>query len=57
MEFLLTDLEAAVVYDSTDSNISEASKMVDKGAVRFTFSFHSATAQSWRELSPTVPTK
>lgn len=57
MEFLLKDLEAAVVYASTDSDISAASKMVDKGAVWFTFSFHSATAQSWRELSPTVPTK
>lgn len=57
MEFLLTVLEAAVVYASTDSDISEASRMVDKGAVRFTFSFHSATALSWGELSPTVPTK
>ena len=57
MEFLLTDLEAAVVYASTDSDISEASKMVDKGAVQFTFSFPSATAKSRRETSPTVPTK
>lgn len=43
LEFLLTDLEAAVAYSSNDSDKYEVSELVDKGAVWFTFSFHSAT--------------
>lgn len=43
LDFLLTDLEAAVAYSSDDSDKSEVSELVDKGAVWFTFSFHSAT--------------